>query len=107
MEWKEPMPGVGPEERLGSLGLGGGGGRGELVDGQRGQLGPMTSQACLLEGCWEHVNKPLIRAIVFIPFSSHLNGLFPSQRTFFISGGGKEGVGGGRVGGGDTERLEI
>ena len=70
-------------------------GPGEVGRRPVGPTGPCDKPGCLLEGCWEHVNKRLIRAIVFIPFSSHLNGLLPSQRTFFLSLEGGEG---------DTER---
>lgn len=49
---------------------------------RRSGLGDKPS--CLLQRRWEHVNKSLIRAIVFIPFSSQLNGLLPSHRAFYL-----------------------
>lgn len=61
---------------------------------RRSGLGDKPS--CLLRRRWEHVNKSLIRAIVFIPFSSQLNGLLPSHRAFYLERDGeRNGRGGG------------
>lgn len=49
---------------------------------RRSGLGGKPS--CLLQRRWEHVNKSLIRAIVFIPFSSQLNGLLPSHGAVYL-----------------------
>lgn len=49
---------------------------------RRSGLGDKPS--CLLQRRWEHVNKSLIRAIVFIPFSSQLNGLLPSHGAVYL-----------------------
>lgn len=49
---------------------------------RRSGLGDKPS--CLLPRRWEHVNKSLIRAIVFIPFSSQLNGLLPSRTALYL-----------------------
>lgn len=54
---------------------------------RRSGLGDKPS--CLLQRRWEHVNKSLIRAIVFIPFSSQLNGLLPSHRAFYLERDGE------------------
>lgn len=63
----------------------------EVGLGPVGRSGLGDKPSCLLQGRWENVNKSLIRAIVFIPFSSQLNGLLPSHRAFYLErGGGKE-----------------
>lgn len=62
---------------------------------RRSGLGDKPS--CLLQRRWEHVNKSLIRAIVFIPFSSQLNGLLPSHTAFYLERDKEKGVE--RVGG--------
>lgn len=55
-----------------------------------GRSGLGDKPSCLLQGRWENVNKSLIRAIVFIPFSSQLNGLLPSHRAFYLERGRRE-----------------
>lgn len=68
----------------------------EVGLGPVGRSGPGDKPSCLLQGRWENVNKSLIRAIVFIPFSSQLNGLLPSRRAFYLRmGREKNGRGGG------------
>lgn len=64
---------------------------------RRSGLGDKPS--CLLQRRWEHVNKSLIRAIVFIPFSSQLNGLLPSHRAFYLERDGERNGRGGEGGG--------
>lgn len=54
-----------------------------------GPVGPARLSdklSCLPRGRWENVNKSLIRAIVFIPFSSCLNGLLQSCTAFYLRG---------------------
>lgn len=68
----------------------------EVGLGPVGRSGLGDKPSCLLQGRWENVNKSLIRAIVFIPFSSQLNGLLPSHRAFYLKRGRKRnGRGGG------------
>lgn len=85
------MPGAGPEGPLESPGPE------EVGRGPVGRTGLGDKPSCLLQGRWENVNKSPIRAIVFIPFSSRLNGLLPSLRAFYLQRGserrGEEGGG--------------
>lgn len=76
------LPGQGPQGPVVSAGPEDGGswyrssGAGQLSD----------KLSCLPRGRWENVNKSLIRAIVFIPFSSCLNGLLQSCTAFYLRG---------------------
>lgn len=67
----------------------------EVGLGPVGRSGLGDKPSCLLQGRWENVNKSLIRAIVFIPFSSLLNGLLPSHRAFYLERGSERNVKGG------------
>lgn len=81
------MPGKGPEGPLESLGLE------EVGLGPVGRSGLGDKPSCLLQGRWENVNKSPIRAIVFIPFSSQLNGLLPATEHFISREKGKKWMG--------------